>query len=108
MLRVTESPGLGVTLNRRELERLSDRKPRVQEKWIVVTTYEDGAKMYNLGDPADSLFFVRPDKRRLFTPSYEDPVTTEWWDNDKTKDFRDMMNRLQKEKVVLLPPNSEP
>ena len=107
LLRVSESPGLGVTLNRRELERLSDRKPRAQEKWIIVTTYEDGTKMYNLGDPADSLFFVRPDKRRLFTPSYEDPVTTEWWDNDKTKDFRNMMDRLQKEGVVLLKANSD-
>ena len=72
-----------------------------------MTTYDDGTKMYNLGDPADSLFFVRPDKRRLFTPSYEDPVTTEWWDNDKTKEFRNMMGRLQKEGVVLLRANSD-
>lgn len=101
LLRVSERPGLGLTLNQRELERLAGRKPTPQAKWILVSKYEDGTTMYNLGDPADSLFFVRPDKRRLFTPSYEDPVSSEWWDDDRSKEFRQMMERLEKEQVVL-------
>ena len=57
--------------------------------------------MYNIGDPHDSLFMVRPDKRRLVTLNYDAPLTTEYWDPDGTPAFRDMFQRLAKEGMVL-------
>jgi hypothetical protein len=44
---------------------------------------------YNLADAADSLFMVRLDKRRLMTPSYDAPLTTEYSDPDGTPEFKE-------------------
>ena len=47
-LRVSERPGLGVTLDRAELERLKKLKLPEQEKWIIKTRYKNGTLMYNI------------------------------------------------------------
>ena len=101
LIRVSEAPGLGLTLDRAELERLKSLKLPEQPKWIIKTRYANGSVMYNLADPKDSLFFVRPDKRRLVTLNYDAPITTEYWDPDGTPAFRDMFQRLEKEGMIM-------
>ena len=101
LIRVSERPGLGLTLDRDELERLKQLKLPEQPKWIIKTRYANGTMMYNLADPKDSLFMVRPDRRRLATHSYDAPLSTEYWDPDDTPAFRAMFQRLEKEGMVL-------
>ena len=62
---------------------------------------QNGTTMYNLADPRDSLFLVRPDKRREVTLSYDSPIATDYWDPDGTPEFQAMFRRLETEGVVL-------
>jgi galactonate dehydratase len=101
LIRVPEAPGLGVTLDRAELERLKKLQLPAQPKWIIKTRFANGSTMYNIGDTRSPIFMVRPDTRRLATLSYDAPVTTEYWDPDGTPAFRAMMDRLEKEGMVL-------
>ena len=101
-VRVPEEPGLGVTLDRRELERLSQLELPQQAPWIVKSTHSNGTRMYNRMDPSNSLFMVLPVRARDLPPmSYDSPVSTEYWDNDGAPEFADMMARLEREGVVL-------
>ena len=102
LLRVPEGPGLGVTLDRTELERIKKLDIPGQDKWIIKTRFDNGTTMYNIHDPKDSLFMVRPDFRRLIPMSYDAPVTTEYWDDDNSAEYRDMFARIEREGVVLL------
>ena len=103
-LRVSEEPGLGVSLDRAELERLEQLEPPRQGKWIIASRFHStGARMYNLADPDQSLFMVRPDGRRLIPMSYEAPITTEYWDDDGTPEYAAMFERLEREGMVLEP-----
>ena len=101
-VRVPESPGLGVTLDRDELERLERLRLPPQERWIIRSRFENGARMYNIADPEDSIFMVRPDRRRGMVPMrYDAPITTEYWDDDGSEAYRDMFARIEREGVVL-------
>ncbi|MXZ74337.1 MAG: hypothetical protein F4207_06620 [Gemmatimonadetes bacterium] len=101
-VRVPETPGLGVTLDREELERLKRLELPRQGRWIIRSRYENGARMYNIADPEDSIFMVRPDRRRGMVPmSYDAPITTEYWDDDGTDAYREMFARIEREGVVL-------
>ncbi len=101
LVRVSEKPGLGVTLDRDELNRLKNLPPPPAPRWIVRTRYANGTMMYNLHDPDDSLFMVRPDRRRLFPVSFDAPVTTDYWDDDGSAAFKAMFERLEREKAVI-------
>ena len=100
-LRVSEVPGLGVTLVRSELERLKAMKLPEQAKWIIKTSYKNGTTMYNIADPKQSIFMVRPDVRRLMPMSYHAPLSTEYWDNDGTPAYQAMFARIEREGIVL-------
>ena len=101
-VRVPEVPGLGVTLDRDELERLKRLELPPQEKWIIRSRYENGARMYNIADPEDSIFMVRPDRRRGMVPMrYDAPITTDYWDDDGSDAYREMFARIEREGVVL-------
>jgi len=101
LLSVPEQPGLGVTLDLEELARLEKLKLPPQPKWIIKTSYKNGAVMYNIANPAQSIFMVRPDVRRLLPLSYDSPLSTEWWDDDGSKKYREMFKRIEREGVVL-------
>ena len=101
LIRVPETPGLGLTLDREKLEQLKKLRLAPQPKWIIKTRFANGSMMYNIGDTRSSIFMVRPDTRRLVTLSYDAPVTTEYWDPDGTTAFQAMMDRLEKEGMVL-------
>jgi len=101
LIRVPETPGLGLTLDRESLERLKKLQLPPQPKWIIKTRFANGTMMYNLGDTRSPIFMVRPDARRLATLSYDAPLNTEYWDPDGTPEFRSMMQRLEKEGMVL-------
>jgi L-alanine-DL-glutamate epimerase-like enolase superfamily enzyme len=101
-VRVSEEPGLGVTLDRAELERLKKLQLPEQSKWIIKSRFGNGTVMYNIADPKQSIFMVRPDVRRLIPMSYESPVTTEYWDDDGSQEYKSMFGRIEREGVVLL------
>ena len=100
-LRVSEKPGLGVTLDRAELERLKALKLPEQPKWIIKTRFENGTTMYAVADPKNSIFLVRPDRERLVPMSYQSPLTTEWWDDDGSVAYRNMFDRIVREGIVI-------
>ena len=100
-LRVPEKPGLGLTLDRDELERLENLKLPEQEKWIIKSQFKNGTKMYNIADPKNSIFMVRPDRSRLIPMSYDSPISTEYWDNDGTPAYQEMFARIEREGIVL-------
>ena len=100
-LRVPEAPGLGVTLDRDELERLKNLELPQQEKWILKSTFENGTKQFMIASPADSILLVRPDRDRHIPMSYDSPISTEYWDDDGTPEYRAMFARLEREGLVL-------
>ena len=100
-LRVPEKPGLGLTLDRNALERLESLKLPKQEKWIIKSQFKNGTKMYNIADPKNSIFMVRPDRSRLIPMSYDSPISTEYWDNDGTPAYQEMFARIERERIVL-------
>ena len=100
-LRVPEKPGLGLTLDRDALERLENLKLPEQEKWIIKSQFKNGTKMYNIADPKNSIFMVRPDRSRLIPMSYDSPISTEYWDNDGTPAYQEMFARIEREGIVL-------
>ena len=100
-LRVSEKPGLGVTLDREALERLKRLELPAQPKWIVRSRFANGARMYNIADPAESIFMVRPDRRRLIPMSYDAPIETDYWDDDGSPEYRAMFERIEREGMVL-------
>ena len=102
VIRVPERPGLGVTLDAAELDRLKKLKLPEIGKWIIKTRYKNGTVMYNMADPKESIFMVRPDRRREIPLSYAAPITTDWWDNDGSEEYKAMFQRLEREGVVLI------
>ncbi len=100
-LRAPEKPGLGVTLDREALERQENLQLPAQEKWIIKSQFKNGTRMYNIGDPEESIFLVRPNVRRLIPMRYDSPITTEYWDDDGTAEYRKMFARIEREGMVL-------
>ena len=101
-LRAPEKPGLGVELDSAELDRLKKLRLPEQFKWIIKTRFANGTKMYNIADPKNSIFMVRPDRSRLIPMRYDLPVTTEYWDNDGSREYAAMFQRIEQEGVVVL------
>lgn len=101
-VRVPEKPGLGVTLDRAELERLKAIEMPKSSSWILKSQYANGAKMYNIHSTSNSLFMVVPVRDRTLPPmSYNAPISTEYWDDDGSTEYREMVARLEQEGVVL-------
>ena len=100
-LRVSEAPGLGVTIDPAELDRLKNLKLPERAKWIIKTEFANGTRMYNIADPKQSIFMVRPDYRKLIPMSYNSPLKTDWWDDDGTPEYRKMFERIEREGMVL-------
>jgi L-alanine-DL-glutamate epimerase-like enolase superfamily enzyme len=100
-VRVPESPGLGLTLDREALQRAVNLRLPAQSRWIIKSQFKNGARMLNLHDPKDSLFMNRPDLRRLIPVSYASPISTEYWDDDGSPAFRNTIARLEREGMIL-------
>ena len=102
-VRVPETPGLGVTLDRDELQRLKNLKLPPQAPWIIKSQFKNAVMMYNLYDPQKSgHFLVRPDWTRGTIPmSYAGPISTEYWDDDGTPAYRELVARIEREGMVL-------
>ena len=100
-LLVPEKPGLGLSLDRAELERLEHLEVPRPARWILASRFDNGTKMYNIADPDDALFMVRPDSHRLIPMSYVSPIETEYWDDDGSEEYRDLFARIEREGMVL-------
>ena len=58
--------------------------------------------MFNKMDVRDPLFMVLPVRSRKLPPmSYDQPIVTEYWDNDGSVEFQEMNERLEHEGIVL-------
>lgn len=101
LVRVPEKPGLGLTLDRAELERLEQLQLPEQQPWIIRSRFANGTRMYHLADPQQSIFMVRPDTRRLMPMRYESPIATDYWDEDGSPEYRAVRERLAREGAIL-------
>jgi hypothetical protein len=100
-LRVPEEPGLGVSLDAAELARLEQLEIPRPGKWILKSRFDNGTRMFNIADPDNSIFMVRPDRSRLIPMSYDSPIATEYWDDDGSPEYRAMFERIEREGMVL-------
>ena len=101
-LRVPEGPGLGVTLDREALEQLKQNRPPEQPPYILRTQFKNGTIMYYLmRPPKTSHFMVLPHRWRLIPLSFDSPLSTDYWDDDGTPEYRAMFKRLEAEEMVL-------
>lgn len=57
--------------------------------------------MYNIADPEKSVFMLRPDQARLMPMSYVSPISTEYWDDDGSVEYKQMFDRIEREGIVL-------
>ena len=100
-VRISEKPGLGLTLNRAELQRLANIDPPEPKAWIVKSRFANGVRMYNVAD-GKRHFMVRPDWTRSGIPmSYNAPITTEYWDDDNSSNFRNLYERIYREGMII-------
>lgn len=90
-----------MTLDRDELERLKNLELPQQEKWILKSTFENGTEQFMIASPAQSILLVRPDRDRHIPMSYDSLISTEYWDDDGTPEYRAMFARLEREGFVL-------
>ena len=91
----------GVTLDREELERLKTNTPPEQPPYILKTRFKNGTVMYNIMSPKKAHFMVLPNRWRLIPMSFDAPVTTEYWDDDGSGEYKAMFKRLKAEEMVL-------
>ena len=101
-IRVPEEPGLGLTLDREALERYQSAKAPEPATWIIENTFKNGTRMYNLVTPDKPHFMVRPDWSGALPMSYAAPVETEYWDDDGSREFAEMRQRIEREDTVLI------
>jgi hypothetical protein len=57
--------------------------------------------MYNIADPEQNIFMVRPDVRKLIPMSYQSPISTTWWDDDGTPEYRAVFQRIEQDGIIL-------
>lgn len=96
-IRVTDTPGLGVSVNRETLERLKARRrnPRHDALYLIKSTYENGVVMYNAQqhDVTSSTWMV-------YGP-YDTPIgfaeakTTEYLDDDGSPEWAAIAKELR-------------
>ena len=101
VVRVPEGPGLGVTLDRDELESIKKQELPAQPKWLIKSQFKNGTRMFNIGDTDNSIFMVRPDVNRLIPMSYASLISTEYWDDDGTPEYKTMFERIERDGIVL-------
>lgn len=102
-LRVSEKPGLGLRLDRDELERLKNLELPPQKPFIIRSRFANGTKMYAYYFIEETKhFLIRPDWTRGLIPlSYDAPIATDYWDDDGSPEFAEMLSRVQRERVVV-------
>ena len=101
-IRVPEQPGLGVTLDRDELERLKANNPPEQPPYILKSRFQNGTVMYSLMRPPETRhFMVLPNRWRLIPLSFDSPLTTEYWDDDGSPEYQAMFKRVEAEQMVI-------
>ena len=102
LIRVPEQPGLGVELDLNRVEHLEQLEPMVKPRFIIVCKYDNGATLYTSPDPENPHFMVRPDWSRTLMPmSFVAPLNTEYWDDDGSAKFEEMMTKIEATGAVL-------
>jgi hypothetical protein len=98
-VRVPEVSGLGVTLDREKLSYLEQLVLPTPDRWILKTQYANGTTMYNIHDPQDHRFYIRPEKEILLR--YDEPIVTEYWTDDGSSEYEMMLRRIEVEGTII-------
>jgi hypothetical protein len=101
---VPSGPGLGVTLDRKKLERYEQAPRPKYSRFLVRTRYADGLTVYCRHDPdqpgaVDNLRFVsrlHGEKAPGPVPGYGNPVVSDFWDEVDTAEFEKMWLATEK------------
>ena len=98
---VPDRPGLGFELDEDAVDKLRVKKPRRRPDppRIIETNWMDGRKMY-FGNTGEVNFVLNP-ARRGKVPYFERGVTTRLWENDGSKEWREMYERCRKEPLLV-------
>jgi L-alanine-DL-glutamate epimerase-like enolase superfamily enzyme len=108
-VQVLGKPGLGVTLDRDKLRRLSQAPRPRQDRFLVRMRYRNGFRVYFRFDPdaqgANIRFLSPPGFGRRYSghgphvpgpvPGYANPVETDFWDEVGTAEFERMWKRTE-------------
>ena len=103
-VRIPEEPGLGVELDREELERLKALRLPDQPRWIIRSRFVNGTRLFD--KPHGKRHYMnRPDWTRGGLPlSYDGEISTRYWDDDGSDEFAKMWRRLDVEHPVVEAP----
>lgn len=95
--RVPEAPGLGIEFSESSLKWRVDKveKPNVEAHYAIV--HDNGTRTWYSGEHGESGFW--PDCAAGNQPRDEHNVRLERWDNDGSKDWKDMAKRLEQSPV---------
>ena len=87
-------------------ERLETLELPPQKPFIIRSRFANGTRMYAYYFVEKTKhFFIRPDWTRGLIPlSHDAPITTDYWDDDGTTEFRQMLERVEQERVVIEAP----
>ncbi len=95
-VKVPDEPGLGVTLDRDELERLKGLPMPTCDPFIVQCRYPDGRTLSFIHDPEEQRnFLCMPDLAVMPQRGYADQVETSYMDDDGTEEYRAMFHRCK-------------
>ena len=88
------------------LERLETLELPPQKPFIIRSRFANGTRMYAYYFVEKTKhFFIRPDWTRGLIPlSHDAPITTDYWDDDGTTEFRQMLERVEQERGVIEAP----
>lgn len=103
-VRISEKPGLGVELDREELERLKALRLPDQPRWIIRSHFVNGTRLFDKAH-GKRHYMNRPDWTRGGLPlSYDAEISTGYWDDDGSDEFATMWTRLDIEHPVVEAP----
>lgn len=94
-IRVLEKPGLGVTIDRQKLKKLSQATRPTQTRFLVRMRYKNGFTVYFRFDPdapGSNLRFLNPPDvpgagLQRGTSGYANPLVTDFWDEEGSVKF---------------------
>ena len=102
MIRVSEKPGLGVELDMEQVDRLKGLEFIPKAKFVIKTRFENGTVMHSRPDPENPHFMVRPDwSRRMMPVSFAAPLSSEYWDDDGSLEWKTMWDSIEPGGAVL-------
>ena len=96
---VSEAPGLGLTLDRDALERLSNGAPATPPRSLVRIKYDDHPTIF-ARPPVKDLVNGPLGYVNVYGGGYDQPVDLDYYEDDGSKEFRDLWQQTENGVVV--------